>query len=92
MIQARRRGGRGNQAGSRESNVHPAPKVPDRLFAGKPGHENGRSENPQARSGVTQARIPRLFRKRRADRGHVEGAVKIASLVTSVTVWLSALS
>jgi len=30
MIQARRRGGRGNQAGSRESNVHPAPKVPDR--------------------------------------------------------------
>ena len=43
------------------------------LVAGKPGHENGRSENPQARSGVTQARIPRLFRKRRADRGHDVG-------------------
>jgi hypothetical protein len=95
MIQARRRGGRGIRPAVANLTCTPPRKfrtAKGELVAGKPGHENGRSENPQARSGVTQARIPRLFRKRRADRGHVEGAVKIASLVTSVTVWLSALS
>ena len=95
MIQACRRGGRGNQAGSRESNVRPARKfrtAKGELFAGKPGHESGRSENPQARSGVTQARIPGFFGSGGPIAATMCGAVKIASLVTSVTVWLFALS
>jgi hypothetical protein len=72
MIQACRRGGRGNQAGSRELNVRACPKVPDsrgELFAGKPRPRKWASENPQARSGVTQVRIPGLL-DRRADCGH----------------------
>jgi hypothetical protein len=62
------------------------------LFADKPGHESGRLKILKRARGVRQARISGFFGSGGPIAATMSGTVKIASLVTSVTVWLFALS
>ena len=93
MIQACRRGGRGNQAGSRGFNVWRARKFrtpKGELFVGKPGHESGHLKNLKRARELRKSASP-AFWTGGPIAATMRGAVKIASLVTSVTVWLFAL-
>jgi len=94
MIQACQRGGRGNQAGSRGFNVWRARKFrtpKGELFVGKPGHESGHLKNLK-RARELRKLPPPAFRDGGPIPATICRAVKIASLVTSITVWLFALS
>ena len=93
MIQACQRGGRGNQAGSRELNVRPARKfrTPEaNCLLASPGHESGRLKILKRARELRKPASPAIWTGG-STAATMRGAVKIASLVTSVTVWLFAL-